>query len=632
MKDLAEIDFETKPIEPGSYPPEPVGVAIAAPDRPNEYMAWGHPEGNNCSRETAIRRLREVYGRFAVVCHNAPFDLYVAAEHLLLPLPPEYHCTLTLAFLDNPYARDLRLKEYYDAKYQIKAREREKLFTWIKENIREARNRKELGEFIWRCPGNLVAPYAIGDVTRPKRLFRDLHRTILKDNMDEAYRREMAMLPVIIGMMKLGIPVDRKRLERDIQRWHGILKQVELRIAKRLKVRPEELNTENKESWSPDKIADALEAAGVMDLKAWGRKQNGKGSIAYDELKVAMKDKGLLAMFDMRGMLSTDLNTFMRPWLDYSQRDGRLHVCWNTTRRPGIDERRLVGARTGRMSSTPNLQNVPKEPPEAPPDLARYLKDVLAEFGYLPNMRDYLVPPSGGFLIQRDYNQQEFRILGHYEGGELCQAYRDDPNLDIHTAGQKTINAKLNTNYARKPIKNLGFGIIYGQGLGLTAAVMNVTVEEARFIRNLYLQEFVPGIAQVQRELRKRAAKKEPFYTWGGRRYFCEKPREFNGEIRTFEYKMLNTLIQGSAADCTKEAAIRAHAALGSGCLSLLVHDEFVGLAATESEARRSMARLREAMESVGVHGQPPTFKVPMTSEGKWSRRSWGTLKKFKEK
>jgi phage terminase large subunit len=71
--------------------------------------------------------------------------------------------------------------------------------------------------------------------------------------------------------------------------------------------------------------------------------------------------------------------------------------------------------------------------------------------------------------------------------------------------------------------------------------------------------------------------------TWGDRRYFCEEPRYVKGIWRTFEYKGLNYLIQGSAADCTKEAMIRAHcstrAANGRVQLILSVHDQLTARA-----------------------------------------------------
>jgi DNA polymerase I-like protein with 3'-5' exonuclease and polymerase domains len=95
----------------------------------------------------------------------------------------------------------------------------------------------------------------------------------------------------------------------------------------------------------------------------------------------------------------------------------------------------------------------------------------------------------------------------------------------------------------------------------------------------------------------------------------------------TFEYKLLNVLVQGSAADCTKEAIIALHGeprwARAGGEFVLQVHDELLGVAPTGS-VREAMDAMREAMEGV-------TFDVPMLSEGEWGR-AWGSLDAFDDR
>jgi len=407
MRDIAVVDFATFPIAQGSYPPEPVGVAIAAPDAPPKYWSWGHPWGNNCDRAAAQRRLREVYQRFAVLCHGAAFDLLVGTEHLDLAIPDEYHCTLTLAFLLNPYAPDLRLKEYYETKYGVPPTEHTKLFEWIREHIPGASHKDELGAFICRAPGDMVAPYAIRNTSRPRRLFKDLYRQVEKLEMLGAYRRELKQIPVIADMTHTGVPVNRPRLERDIGIWSTEFERIEAAVRRRLKAPGLDID-------KAAQLVPALEKAGVMDDDLWALTPSGQPATSYDVLKVACKDKNLLRLLERRGMLKTSLNTFMRRWLEFSARDGRLHISWNPTRRPGRDGK-SVGARTGRWSATPNLQNVPGVETAAAAEL--------------PNVRSYLVPPRGAIWIQRDYRQQEFRIAGHYEAQTLQESYRENDEL-----------------------------------------------------------------------------------------------------------------------------------------------------------------------------------------------------------
>ena len=91
----------------------------------------------------------------------------------------------------------------------------------------------------------------------------------------------------------------------------------------------------------------------------------------------------------------------------------------------------------------------------------------------------------------------------------------------------------------------------------------------------------------------------EALRTWGGRLYYCEEPKYIDGKLRTFEYKLLNYLIQGSSADCTKEAMIRFHETKDPETTILLnVHDELLCSTPREIE-RQELDKLREAMESV---------------------------------
>ena len=110
-----------------------------------------------------------------------------------------------------------------------------------------------------------------------------------------------------------------------------------------------------------------------------------------------------------------------------------------------------------------------------------------------------------------------------------------------------------------------------------------------------------------------------------------------NGRIQTFDYKMVNTLVQGSAADDTKEAMIRFArqmvgaerfdrdlvAALAEHPWKLLlqVHDELVASVPAGDVAKAHDA-MRETMESV-------EFDVRVLTEGEWSSESWGAMRTY---
>ena len=140
------VDFETEAIaRRPRYPPRPVGVAIAVPGRAPEYLAWGHPIGNNCAKADATRRLKALWRSSApLVFHNSKFDLDVAEAHLGLALPSWRRChdTLFLAFLDDPLRRDLSLAGLVVDVLKRSARFKDgALRDWVLANVPEAKRR-----------------------------------------------------------------------------------------------------------------------------------------------------------------------------------------------------------------------------------------------------------------------------------------------------------------------------------------------------------------------------------------------------------------------------------------------------------------------------------------------------------
>jgi DNA polymerase I-like protein with 3'-5' exonuclease and polymerase domains len=88
--------------------------------------------------------------------------------------------------------------------------------------------------------------------------------------------------------------------------------------------------------------------------------------------------------------------------------------------------------------------------------------------------------------------------------------------------------------------------------------------------------------------------------------------------MRSFEYKLLNYLVQGSSADMTKEAVLRYDAMGGESQLLLTVHDEIV-INAPKKIWRAEMVKLKNAMESIEID-------VPLLSDGERGYR-WTEMK-----
>ena len=183
-------------------------------------------------------------------------------------------------------------------------------------------------------------------------------------------------------------------------------------------------------------------------------------------------------------------------------------------------------------------------------------------------------------------------------------------------------------DFPRKHIKQTNFGIIYGMGVGKLAERLDLEPKAAKILKGSVMKA-VPGIRTLQKMLRKLGEADEPFYTWGGREYYCEEAAYMDtadgGKKKIeFFYKMLNTLIQGSAADCTKVGMINVADNINHGRMVLQVHDEII-LSVPRQHAKAEMVRMREAMEDV-------EFRLPMLSDGEIGRRSWAGMTKVEDK
>jgi DNA polymerase I-like protein with 3'-5' exonuclease and polymerase domains len=608
MLDVITIDFETFAIEKRpKYPPKPVGVAIYEPKKDPYYLAWGHPEENNCSKEWARQKLSDLWcGPRPLLFHNAKFDLEVGHQHLHLPLVPPSgfaHDTMILAYLADPRLDKLSLKDLAQRFLSLEPEEQSELKDWILANV-TVNTRKvkpsQWGAMIAFAPAELVGRYAIGDVVRTHGLFKHFHKLV----EHPAYLRERELFSGLIEMERYGVPIASEQLKEDTDRLEAAFEDVSAYL--KGKIGDIELD-------SPVQLADALERAGYID--EWILTPKGHRSTSRTNLDLALNDDVIRNTLRYRRAAATCIRTFMRPWYEQSLAlGGRIATTWNQVRQPNERKAGLLGTRTGRLSSSPNFQNMPN------PFVLEALPTELA-LPDLPKMRSYIAPPEGCTLGQADYSQQELRILAHYVGGLLKDSYLYDAHVDIHSMARELINRRVNGRFTRKAIKNVGFGLIYGMGISALSAVTSTTAERAKQLKGEYLRLF-PGIQALYDEMYYRAKHYLPFVTWGGRTYFCEPSKVVDGQFRQFGYKMVNALIQGSAADCTKEAMrLYFRDKPDDVHVILTVHDEIVVII----DSRKTLY-VREVMHHLSETMSGVNFNVPMVVDCKTSTRNFAEL------
>lgn len=658
MIPLVGFDFETKIIGARpAYPPKPVGFGVVeARGRKlskRSYFAVSHPTKNNTTPSQALDRARDLWKAAArreikLVFFNSKFDLDVAETHLGLP-PLPWDCwedPMFLAFLDDPYEKNLGLKQMAVKHLSSKHEAQNKLREWIVENVPEARRSKtNWGAYISEAPGDLVAPYANDDTAETVQLFRVFAEKHLGDDgMRAAYEREKRLVYPLLRAERRGVRINEERLAHDVKKWERSLDLIDDWLRKKLRSPGFDVD-------SPDELRAALEKADVMEEWLFTPPSKtypgGQKSAAVESLELGLaKQPELLNAFRYRAKLANGLRTFGRPWLEMAAASGdsRIFTQWNQVRQDKTD-RRQIGARTGRLSSTPNFQNIAKTPGIVTFDRKTYERELaiakkedsakplalsskLKGVAPLPDLRAYVVPYRRGYEINvRDFAQQELRILAHFEGGKMMEAYINNPRLDQHDYARDMINSTLGTSYTRKHIKNTGFGIIYAMGLQLLSETIETDVETARAVRDAYRKIF-PGLDELEKALKKFGRRGQPIRTHGGRIYYPEEAKMIRGQMKTFEYKLINTLIQGSAGDAMKETIIaydETEEMFGSGgSWNLTVHDELVTSAPAKMR-KVEQERIRLAMTAM-------KFDVPMLSDGAygptWSARD---LIKFKE-
>lgn len=583
------LDFETKKIEDGGpLLPLPVGCAILDPERYPEghYFAWGHPEGNNCTKEEFGEYLKSIWGKEILTQNGSTFDIPIAQHHFGLPPrdPLLTHDTLFASFLHDPHARSLSLKDLANDWLGIPPDEQQTMYDWIMENVPDCTSRKQCGAYISETPVELSGPYAVGDCTRTDALWS--HVKPLIESMREPYDRERKLAPILADIQNRGVRCDLERLKADYHESMLRKHKLDQMIRDHLEAGPEFNPGSDKE------LGAVLLARGYSGFLTT---PTGKLSMNKASLDTVLQaDPELRSMLKSRSLYDTLTGTFMGPWIRYAEANGgRIHAGYNQVRNP-----EGFGTRTGRLSSSkPNFQNVVK-------NLGN------DHFGLpFPEMRSYLLPEEGHVWLCADFKNQEPRIAAHFEGEDFMQAFTDNPMMDPY----KDYIMNL-VQVTRPEAKTILLGLLYSMGAASLAEQLGCEPAYATALRNM-VKAALDGIVRLDNDCKRRWMQNLPIRTLGGRLYHCEPPS--NG--RRWEYKALNTLVQGSAADQTKEALIYVNERLPAGCRILgTVHDE-ISVSCPESVVPLVTALLQEAANALPCD-------VPMVMSCEWGP-SWAEAK-----
>ena len=274
------------------------------------------------------------------------------------------------------------------------------------------------------------------------------------------------------------------------------------------------------------------------------------------------------------------------------------------------------GTVSGRFSySNPNLQQVPARDPE---------------IGGL--IRSLFIPEDGCDWGIFDYSQQEPRLTVHYANQMHLTGSKDAvTDYKEKDAAFHQIVADM-ANIPRKQAKMINLGLSYGMGKQKLIKELGLDDNEAEKLFAQYHSK-VPFIRGLQDQCARVAIDRGYIRTIAGRRCrFDQWEHRFEDSIplplkeaqekygdnlkRSYTYKALNRLIQGSAADMTKLAML---GLWEEGIVPhLQVHDE-VDISVENTDQAQKVTRIMENCIELAV---PLVVNVELG-------RSWGETEKI---
>tara|TARA_R100001510_G_scaffold30032_1_gene26721 strand:- start:10395 stop:12266 length:1872 start_codon:yes stop_codon:yes gene_type:complete len=527
---------------------EIIGFAVAT-EGWQGYYPFGHFGGGNLIKEQVMRYMHDVCSLPCTkIFHNAQYDVgWLQA----------YGIDVKGEIIDTMVAGALIDENRYTYKLNALA----------KDYIGELKAETDLIEAakahgvdpkmeMWKLPAEHVGYYAEQDARLTYLLWQRFKHEIRQQNLETIWELEKNLLPILIRMRKQGIRVNVEKAE-----------QLQVDFSKKEKAllsNIKKLVGKDVDIWAARQIGFAFDKLGIDYPKT---PKTGEPSFTQNWLMNSKQEISKLIVEARE--INKFHNTFLNSIMKYEHK-GRIHGEINQLRSDS------GGTVSGRLSmSNPNLQQLP----------ARN-----KDFG--PLIRGLFLPEEGHKWGSFDYSQQEPRLVVHYaasigegyEGSqELVEAYTN-ADADFHQTVADLVGID------RKQAKTIGLGLMYGMGKNKLANMLGVSFDEAKELINKYNKRapFVKMLsdrcmqkANSEGVIRTKLGRKCRFEMWEPKDFGVHTPERFENASakygssnikRAFTYKALNRLIQGSAADQTKQAVVECHK---NGFTPILqIHDE----------------------------------------------------------
>lgn len=381
---------------------------------------------------------------------------------------------------------------------------------------------------------------------------------------------ENPLTRILSEMEKKGVLLDVNYLKKLSQEKHKELKNLEKQI---WKLAGEEFNIN-----SPKQLGEILFVK--MNLGGLKPKKTATGAYSTNiaQLVKLKNSHEIIGEIIKHREISKLLSTYIDALPKLVDKNNRLHTHFDS-----------FGTATGRLSSqNPNLQNIPKK----------------TERGR--EVRKAFIADNGFKLVDLDYSQIDLRAAAILSGDKnLAEIFQKGE--DVHAlAAAKVFSVKPEevTAEARRKIKVINFGVLYGMGINALRQNLGGTKEEAQKFYEEYFKNF-SGLKDYIEKTKKFARK----FGWtetlfGRRRYFPDINSSIGYLQKEAERMAINMPVQGTSADFIKLAMVRVNKALEKNRLKdkvfmlLQIHDELL-FEIKESAIERAVSLIKEAMESI---------------------------------
>ena len=565
---IAAIDIETsdphlKQWGPGSIRKDGyiIGIGIYCPEM--EIASFFRPEDP---------MVKQILGDESIVkvLHNGVYDLDWIENGHGIEVRGRCEDTMTRETLLDSYAYSYSLDACCQRRGVEGKNKADTIDAWYTANGFKGKAIENLD----KIPFDIVGKYCVQDCKATYDLYFAQQPLLEEQNLLRANDIECRLYPLLMDMKRNGIRVDMPKL-------FGLMDQLEEEYETGVK------EMEQKYGFAPE----TLSLNSAKDIEKMWRAEHlpieytatGKPSFAANVLEdcthpLAEKIQHL------RGLTKT--LAFLNSWVDYAI-EGHIHPCFYPAKRDD------AGTVTGRWSSgDPNMQQVP----------ARAEK-------HGNEIRSLFIPEDGCILGAFDYKQIEYRVFIHFAegpGADEARAEFHKHDVDYHwmvqtMMGWATGDKDKDKEY-RHITKNLNFGSIYCMGARSFAKKFK------RPLMKAHPDADPDNLIPLADSLMKMYKKKIPFVDPTCRRIINTGERR--GYVRTLSgrrqrmpldhgsYKLVNYLIQGSAADLLKKGLVDAWDAGVFKVLKLhaQIHDEIVFSIPKTREGYEACCKLYECM------------------------------------